>query len=208
MDIGTIVSWIQLAIWVVGLVILVMRIVSGKTQVPRWVKRLGASNVLLACFIISGLVFSAVQLYRQANYQCFNPADLDASKLDLRSLERIEKKQYSNETVEVDGKYFEDCTFENVTFLFHGRKTAAFYHNNVYVGVKLLTDNQAIAAYTEFMLPFRMLGADVQWGEDQNTHSVWLKRRFSGTWGYSGGPGVPAQVFPVPDQNQKPSDTH
>ncbi|HEX3740052.1 MAG TPA: hypothetical protein VHV29_10040 [Terriglobales bacterium] len=208
MDIGTAVSWVQLGIWMVGLVILVTRIVSGKTQVPQWVKTLATSNVLLTGVIISGLTLSAVQLYRQANYQCVNPRDLDASNLDIKSLERIEGKQYSNESVEVDGKYFEDCTFENVTFIIHGKKTAAFYHNNWYVGVKLLTDNASVSSFIEFTLPFRMLGTDVQWGEDQKTHMVWLKRTFSGTWGYSGAPGVPAQIFPAPAQNQKPSDSH
>lgn len=151
--------------------------------------------------VVGSLLLSAIGWYRQQQYQCVDPADLDASKLDIKSLERIEKKHYSNESVEVDGKYFEDCTFENVTFIFHGKRSAAFYHNSIFAGVKLLSDNASITAFTEFMLPFRMLGTDVQWGEDQNTHNVWLKKNFSGDWGYSGGPGVPAQIYPAPNQN-------
>jgi hypothetical protein len=40
----------------------------------------------------------------------------------LEPLTPVIKKKYENETVELDGKWFHDCEFKDVTFLYNGTK--------------------------------------------------------------------------------------
>jgi hypothetical protein len=62
MDIGTVVSWIQMILWVVALVAFAIRLIrrfSQGTAVPKWL----FSNASLALIISLGLLVSGVSLY-------------------------------------------------------------------------------------------------------------------------------------------------
>lgn len=53
-------------------------------------------------------------------------------------------KSYINETVELDGKVFDRCNFENVKLIYHGLGPASFIHANFKGQVWLGSDNIAI----------------------------------------------------------------
>src|SRR6266849_245470 len=70
------------------------------------------------------LVLSAVGLYFS-----FHPDPLHYK--NKRFTETIQDRVYTNERVELDGKMYEHCTFNNVTFVFHGTGPVGF-RNNVF----------------------------------------------------------------------------
>lgn len=64
--------------------------------------------------------------------------------------ESINNRAYVNESIELDGKSFRDCSFENVTFMFRGTAPAEFLGNTrVEGGFSLNTDDPAIMLYAK-----------------------------------------------------------
>ncbi len=53
---------------------------------------------------------------------------------DTSKLEHVLFKSFSNQEVVLDGKYFEDCTFRNVTLVFEGKRPSSIAHNNFDTG--------------------------------------------------------------------------
>ncbi len=47
------------------------------------------------------------------------------------NLETIMLKNFVNEDIELDGKRFDECTFQNVTFVFRGIKPFVITHNHI-----------------------------------------------------------------------------
>ncbi|MGA9508999.1 MAG: hypothetical protein WBV55_10295 [Candidatus Sulfotelmatobacter sp.] len=57
---------------------------------------------------------------------------------------------FANETIEVDGKSFRDCKFENVTFMFRGKAPVDFSGNTqVSGGFSINTDDPAVMLYSK-----------------------------------------------------------
>jgi len=70
----------------------------------------------------------------------------------LIALTKVEGQKYLNEEVEIDGKEFSDCTFENVTLLYHGRGATSFENNVFSKSVHIKTDDRAADVYFEAAL--------------------------------------------------------
>jgi hypothetical protein len=73
-------------------------------------------------------------------------ADYD---VPLDQMEHVRHRNFLNETVEIDGRDFEDCTFTNVKLMMHGKKSGAFHHGTFYGTVALTTDTDALFAFGE-----------------------------------------------------------
>jgi hypothetical protein len=66
-------------------------------------------------------------------------------------------KTFRNETVELDGKSFDHCTFENVTLVYHGTGLWDFKESTF--GPSLLrTDNASIKAFNQLLEFYRKTG--------------------------------------------------
>ena len=65
--------------------------------------------------------------------------------------QRIYRQTFVNTTVELDGKSFEYCQFENVTLVYHGTAPFAFIQTTFAVpsSVRLVTDNKAVAIFNK-----------------------------------------------------------
>lgn len=65
-------------------------------------------------------------------------------------LELVSGQTYINKTIEVDGKSFRDCIFENVTFMFHGTAPVDFVDTNrITGGFSIDTDHPVAMLYSK-----------------------------------------------------------
>ena len=103
-------------------------------------------------------------------------------------MEHVRHRNFLNETVEIDGRDFEDCTFTNVKLMTHGKKSSAFHHGTFYGTVALTTDNDALSAFGEAMWSLGMTSYDGV-GEDAKKN-FWISRRYVG-------PGRLPEKFPA-----------
>jgi hypothetical protein len=73
--------------------------------------------------------------------------------LNAGQLEVIYGRSYRNEEVTVDGKKFDHCNFENITFFYHGTAPWAFIESKFITSPNtkyyLRTDNDSIKGYTD-----------------------------------------------------------
>jgi hypothetical protein len=113
--------------------------------------------------IIAGSLIASVILSGISIYAAWHPAQFKYPP-EFGHLEQIDcevgpyaGKQFIIETVEIDGKKFMNCYFENATLLFHGRDTFSFQHNLFEHSVVYVTDNQAIGAFAELLAVSEML---------------------------------------------------
>lgn len=60
------------------------------------------------------------------------------------NFEMVKGKKFYNERVVLDGKKYEDCTFENVTFVYNGTTPVHFSHNRVMGRVLFASDNPSV----------------------------------------------------------------
>ena len=67
--------------------------------------------------------------------------------ISLIDMEQVHEKSFSNTTIEVDGKYFTQCTFNNVTLIFHGRKHFGMEGNHFFGPLIFHTDDMAAEQY-------------------------------------------------------------
>jgi hypothetical protein len=110
------------------------KFVRGKLSKPTKPSR--KREILLLAAVIGSLVMSAVGWYRSAHP--------NVDSWSLLRVETIYAKSFLNETVELDGKHFDRCHFENVKLLYHGLGPVSFngsdFKGQVWVG----SDNIAI----------------------------------------------------------------
>ena len=64
MDVGTVVSWIQVAIWIVAIIIFIVRVVRGEARLPALLN----NNLLLGIVIALGICGSVASLYLHYHY--------------------------------------------------------------------------------------------------------------------------------------------
>jgi|SRR5215469_3987800 len=156
MDIGTIVSWIQLGVWVIGGVLYVCRILRGRTPMPATVNRILStrilsSNVTLGVVIISGIVLSGFSLYVSHH----PPEKVKIVEKVVEKPYRFEwhghvdftrvvSKTFESQSVLLDGMSYRYCKFNNVTFIWNGTAPFQFDHNIVTGNYGYYTDNMAI----------------------------------------------------------------
>jgi hypothetical protein len=75
------------------------------------------------------------------------PRAYDYTKWQSDKNETISRRNYLNETVEIDGKLFDHCKFTNVTLMYHGLGATTFLEPQFVGSVALRTDNQAVKGF-------------------------------------------------------------
>jgi hypothetical protein len=112
------------------------------------------SRWLSLALSICALVLSGVGLYRTVYV-----VPHQVSKFKIRNLEDLQivyGKNFKDERVEIDGKNFENCTFENVTYVYNGTASVAFKDNTL-IGSRVIdTDSDAVSG-TVSLLHFMKL---------------------------------------------------
>jgi hypothetical protein len=93
-------------------------------------------EVLLLTAVVGSLLMSGIGWYRAAH------PDVDSWRLP--KVETIYAKSFLNETVELDGKVFDHCHFENVKLLYHGLGPISFNQSDFKGQVWVGSDNIAI----------------------------------------------------------------
>ena len=135
MDVGTLVNWVTIGIWVVAVIKWLASFLTPSAK-PNFIRTWITSPALTGILIFIGLVASSLQWYLHRDYI---PA------LDMHpKFETITDVDFANRTVEIDGKEFRDCHFHNVTLRFRGRSRFSFQHDD-FNGVVLATDNDTVA---------------------------------------------------------------
>jgi hypothetical protein len=169
MDIGTVVNIVQIVVWSFTLIAFIVRLSRGGEVMPSWMAKLVKPNSALGLFISLGVLTSCWSLYLSLS----RPAPLDI--VPLEKMEQVSYKSFVNETVEVDGKHFDHCQFENVKLVFHGKKRFAFSFNGFHQTIVLFTDNESVSAFEQMISLFGVMkGKDegVQWKADKDGYSV------------------------------------
>jgi hypothetical protein len=140
MDIGLVVNYLQLGIWLVAVILYFGKLLRRDTQMRGPVTALFSSNQLLGAVVAIGLALSAICLYRRYRP---NIAEYPFNKTQ----EIIVGQKFSNEAVEVDGKRFEHCEFRNVTLIYHGLAAYLFDQAKFSGNIEVQTDNISIEAF-------------------------------------------------------------
>jgi hypothetical protein len=122
------------ALAVLGLLGMNWKLVWGRLSKP--VKPSRWRELLLLAAVMGSLAMSITGWYRTEHPK------VDAWKFSNQ--ETIYAKSYLNETVELDGKVFDHCRFENVKLLYHGLGPVSFIAANFEGQVWLGSDNIAI----------------------------------------------------------------
>lgn len=95
--------------------------------------------------------------------------------------ETVSRRQFANESVDIDGKRFYDCTFRNVKLSFHGKAPSEFLGPCTFTGdIVLSTDSGAAMHYSKLCQEFsnlpnmkvRFASTDAQGNELPSTFKV------------------------------------
>ncbi len=110
----------------------------------------------LAAFLVIGFLLSSISLYF-----AFNKPDLSSSYMS-GELEVVRNQLFAGQTVELDGKQFENCTFDQAELVFHGTKHFNMINNRFkdMGSIKIRTDNPAAYNFLAFFIQFQ---EDNQW---------------------------------------------
>jgi hypothetical protein len=87
---------------------------------------------------VVALVVSSLSIYFVSPYAF--------TKLPDNKLEAVLNQQFVNETVPLDGKYFDNCTFINVTLKYEGRKNFNLKNNRFEGPIRLAWSNRPQSA--------------------------------------------------------------
>ncbi len=142
MDISIIVNWGTVAIWFISAVLFVARLVRGEIVMPKVIEKLLASNVPLGIVIGLGLFASAASAY-------FN-SHREVLPWTTKGPTIVSDKNFHGGEVVLDNKLFVNCSFEDVTFVYHGTAPSDL-RNPVFVGrIYLKTDNPIAKTFSGF----------------------------------------------------------
>ena len=92
-------------------------------------------------------VFSGIGLYRVTGNKIPDYAHFAIEK----PAEKVYAKTFVNQTVEADGKIFDRCTFENVTFMYHGLAEWGFTEDTFKGNIIVDTDNVSLKSFAVVM---------------------------------------------------------
>jgi hypothetical protein len=69
-------------------------------------------------------------------------------------LEKIENKEFINQTIDIDGKLFRNCKFVNARLVIHGKKNSSMVANHFDGPLVLTTDNPSALSGAAFVVDF------------------------------------------------------
>jgi hypothetical protein len=131
-------------------------------------KKLSLSSSLI---VLASLVFIVWILARTT--ELFSSQFKAYTDIPLNSLEQVTNRTFENETIDVDGKDFRNCTFTNVTLVFKGEKTSAFQFSLFLGTLHVVTNNPSIGGFGETLRAFEMLqrdGSVKSWTDERGFH--------------------------------------
>ncbi|HEY0264456.1 MAG TPA: hypothetical protein VGC07_08020 [Granulicella sp.] len=159
MDFSLLTNITQWAIWAFGgLAIMVSFVKKPPPHLAFFEKPL-----VLRLIIVLGIIFSGLNAYlsRSPKY-VFIPLD---------QLELVEGKTFVNETVEVDGKFFDHCTFTNARFVVLGKHNSKISQSSFFGTLAIHTDSSEASAYAASLAGFGAIAQKdgrVSWNEEKD----------------------------------------
>jgi len=132
MDIGAVVSWAQVVLWLAAIIIFIIQIAEGKKTIPTVI---GSRN-FLGTMIVLGMITTGVSLYR--NYQRETVPTVAQWEKYIDDLRLVRGQTFANQEFELSGKNIVNCKFSNVTFVYDGKRPFIFDHNSVDLAGKQL----------------------------------------------------------------------
>jgi len=121
-DITPIINWVAAVGYLVFLVQFFVKVFRGEPFLPSWLPL--TTNQVLGTVMVTGLLLSTASLYLWYTKNCM--------KLPPpTNLETIYGHAYKNEEVQLDGKKFDHCTFENVSFVYEGKALYSFDNSRI-----------------------------------------------------------------------------
>lgn len=152
MDISTIVSSIQVVIWLVALILWIGRITRGEANMHPWMAKALSSNGLIGIVVALGLAMSAITIWeihtRTGRFKHIAAAEM----------EHVEEKPFTNESLELDGKYFFKDKFDNTRIVFRGAKEFAMQGNDFFSQTFFHTDNSQAETYAGMIVSLLLQG--------------------------------------------------
>jgi hypothetical protein len=106
-----------------------------------WMPHLTRRETLFFFLLLASVILSGVGWYKSSH------RDLLHWRMQPADEELVYGKHFRNESVELDGKRFDHCTFENVTMIYHGLAPMDFVETSFKGNVFIKTDNQAAQGY-------------------------------------------------------------
>lgn len=82
-----------------------------------------------------------------AAWRAFLGEKIDLTKWRDGISETIGGRTFAKQVVEIDGRIFQECCFENVKFLFHGIARPQFYGCTIRGNCEMQTDHVAINVF-------------------------------------------------------------
>lgn len=159
MDIGTVISWIQIAIWVIAAVLYIGRVRSGNIKARPLLKRALSSNGLIGAVIVLGLAMSGISLYLSYSANVIPKSiTLNISAYDPPypgPLQVVSDKTFEDQEVRLDGYIYERCTFKNVCFVYEGG-SYGLQNSTVKDGWKVCVRDQRIHNYSNLIESLKM----------------------------------------------------
>lgn len=152
MDISSLVNWLQLGLWVVAAVIYISRLPFVKKRIPKW--GVFSSNKAIGVIIVFGLIATGISFY--LNYR-ERPWEYRRGE----NLIEVRNRTYKNEKVVLDGHRYQDCVFENVTFVYNGTADIDFSHNKIGGSRGFETSNPAVSGTLDFLKGMGYLRDDI-----------------------------------------------
>jgi hypothetical protein len=134
--VGTALSLVALVITILGTD---WKAVRGKLKMPQVRKR----DWVIAGFLALSLCFSITGWYKETH------RDLLKWTMQQGQEEEIYQKTFRNEEVVLDGKRFDHCTFDNVTFVYHATKPVDYIEANFVPNGKIFlrSDNDSVKGF-------------------------------------------------------------
>jgi hypothetical protein len=139
--IGTLLALVALG---VALLTADWTLVRGRIRVPF----LKTPMIIVLCLILASLGLSSIgwyiSLHQSPNCIHFKPT----------KGQTVYGQHFLNQEVELDNRYFEECTFENVTFIYHGIGPTGFKNTRANLDpplkgvIALKTDNDAAKTFS------------------------------------------------------------
>ena len=119
---------------------------------------------MMLVLMLASLAISSFGWYRVNNYSYLTN---DWMGIDERwkLYKKIDvwNKRFMNEVVDVDGRRYVDCTFENVTFLYNATAPWEFSGTTTITGtINIKTDNRRLGAFLEFLRRTNSLNPDAR----------------------------------------------
>jgi hypothetical protein len=130
---------------------------------------IGSTNLvwglICALMLVIGLIAGRMGLVGQSP----NIQSIANFRADL-PLKQIQAKTFKNETVQLDGNEFIDCTFDNVALKFDGQAPFRFTNDHFveHSNLAITSDNPVIKATIELMGGLIKLGNPAQHQPEEN----------------------------------------